>query len=195
MFFFFSEAGRGGRFFFPKRDGAVIFFFRGGTGRLYFFFEAGRDGVVVFFQRRDRAVVFFVDGCFFFSAGTGRLTVVVFSAGTVLFIRVPSELVRDAETSVKLSVLSGVALSQLWFPTHYIPSGEIRSSVDLPSTLDVRSWVESAPSLSSLSAASMFYSTSSIRAHSATRSWLGAVSATELREGKIERTTLIDPNL
>ena len=99
--FFFSEAGRGGRFFFPKRDGAFFFLFRGGTGRLFFFprrdgavvffFEAGRDGVVVFFQRRDRAVVFFVRaGTFFFSAGTGRLTVVVFSAGTVLFIRVPS---------------------------------------------------------------------------------------------------------
>ena len=62
--FFFFEAGRG-VFFFPRRDGAVVFFFRGGTGRLYYFFEAGRDGVVVFFQRRDRAVVFFV------RAGTG----------------------------------------------------------------------------------------------------------------------------
>ena len=94
--FFFSEAGRGGcffsrsgtgrLFFFPRRDGAVVFFFRGGTGRLYFFLEAGRDGVVVFFQRRDLAVVFFVrvGTGVFFSAGTGRLTVVVFSAGTVL---------------------------------------------------------------------------------------------------------------
>ena len=62
---FFFEAGRGGRFVFPKRDGAFVFFFRGGTGRLYFLFETGRDGVVVFFQRRDRAVVFFV------RAGTG----------------------------------------------------------------------------------------------------------------------------
>ena len=105
---FFFEAGRGGCFFFPRRDGAVVFFpeaGRGGciffprrdgavvlTGRVYFFFEAGRDGVVVFFQRRDRAVVFFVRAGtgVFFSAGTGRLTVVVFSAGTVLFIRVPS---------------------------------------------------------------------------------------------------------
>ena len=89
---FFPEAGRGVFFFFPRRDGPVIFFFRSGTGRLYFFFEAGRDGVVVFFQRRDRAVVFFVRAGtgVFFSAGTGRLTVVVFSAGTVLFIRVPS---------------------------------------------------------------------------------------------------------
>ena len=101
--FFISEAGRGGRFFFPKRDGAVIFFFRGGTGRLYFFseagrggcivFRAGRDGVVVFFQRRDQAVVFFVrarTGVFFLAPGRGGQRVVVFSAGTVLFIRVPS---------------------------------------------------------------------------------------------------------
>ena len=77
--------GTGRLFFFSRRDGAVVFFseagrgglffYRSGTGRLYFFprrdgavvifFEAGRDGVVVFFQRRDRAVVFFV------RAGTG----------------------------------------------------------------------------------------------------------------------------
>ena len=110
---FFFEAGRGGCFFFPRWDGAVVFFSRSGTGRLYFFseagrgdciffprrdgavcffFEAGRDGVVEFFQRRDRAVVFlFAPGrAFFFNAGTGLLTVVIFSAGTVLFIRVPS---------------------------------------------------------------------------------------------------------
>ena len=62
---FFSRSGTGRLFLFPRRDGAVIFFFRGGTGRLYLFFEAGRDGVVVFFQRRDQAVVFFV------RAGTG----------------------------------------------------------------------------------------------------------------------------
>ena len=84
---FFSEAGRGGRFFFPKRDGAVVFFSEAGRGgccffprrdgALYFFFEAGRDGVVVFFQRQD--------GRFFFSAGTGRLTAAVFSAGTVFY--------------------------------------------------------------------------------------------------------------
>ena len=100
---FFSEAGRGGRFFFPKRDGAVVFFFRGGTGRLFFFSEAGRGGCI-FFSRRDgtgwlcffsagtgRLYFLFAPGrAFFFSAGTGRFTVVVFSAGTVLFIRVPS---------------------------------------------------------------------------------------------------------
>ena len=105
--FFFSEAGRGGCFFFPRRDGAVVFFsrsgtgrfffFRGGTGRLYFFSEAGRGGCI-FFWRRDGTgwLCFFSAGtwwlyflfasgrAFFFSAGTGRLTVVVFSAGTVL---------------------------------------------------------------------------------------------------------------
>ena len=74
-FFFFFEAGRGGCFFLPRRDGAVVFFSRSGTGRLVkeksdcfflrrdgavvFFFEAGRDGVVVFFQRRDRTSRFF----------------------------------------------------------------------------------------------------------------------------------------
>ena len=94
--FFFSEAGRGGCFFFPRRDEAVVFFpeaGRGGCiffprrdGAVVFFWESGRDGVVVFFQRRDLAVVFFVrvGTGVFFSAGTGRLTVVVFSAGTVL---------------------------------------------------------------------------------------------------------------
>ena len=79
---FFSEAGRGGCVFFPRRDGGVVFFFRGGTGRGGCVFSAPRPGGCVFCPRRD--------GHFFFSAGTGRLTVVVFSAGTVLFIRVPS---------------------------------------------------------------------------------------------------------
>ena len=64
---FFSEAGRGGRFFFPKRDGAVVVFFRGGTGRLFFFSEAGRGGCI-FFSRRDGT-----GWLCFFSAGTGRL--------------------------------------------------------------------------------------------------------------------------
>ena len=87
--------GRGGCCFFPRRDGAVGFFSRSGTGRLVFFseagrggffffprrdgavvfvFEAGRDGVVVFFQRRDRVVVFFVragTGVFFLAPGRG----------------------------------------------------------------------------------------------------------------------------
>ena len=81
-FFFFSEAGRGGRFFSPKRDGAVVFFFRGSTGRGGCGFSAPGPGGCIFCLRRD--------GPFFFSAGTGWLTVVVFSAGTVLFIRGPS---------------------------------------------------------------------------------------------------------
>ena len=67
--FYFFEAGRGGCIFFPRRDGTGwLCFVSDGTGRLYFLFAPGR--------------------AFFFSAGTGRLTVVVFSAGTVLFIRV-----------------------------------------------------------------------------------------------------------
>ena len=102
-FFFFSEAGRGGRFFFPKRDGAVVVFFRGGTGRLFFFSEAGRGGFFFFRGGTGRGGCVFSapgpggcifcsrrDGRFFFSTVTGRLTAVVFSAGTVLFIRVPS---------------------------------------------------------------------------------------------------------
>ena len=80
--FFFFEAGRGGCFFFPRRDGAVVFFFRGGTGRGGCVFSAPGPGGCIFCSRRD--------GRFFFRAGTGRLTAVVFSAGTVLFIRVPS---------------------------------------------------------------------------------------------------------
>ena len=34
--FFFSEAGRGGRFFFLKRDGAVVFFSEAGRGGCIF---------------------------------------------------------------------------------------------------------------------------------------------------------------
>ena len=79
---FFSEAGRGGCIFFPRRDGAVVLFFRGGTGRGGCVFSATGPGGCIFCSRRD--------GRFSFSAGTGRLTVVVFSAGTVLFIRVLS---------------------------------------------------------------------------------------------------------
>ena len=37
-------AGRGVFFFFPRRDGAVVYFFRGGTGWLFFFFSTGWDG-------------------------------------------------------------------------------------------------------------------------------------------------------
>ena len=100
---FFCEAGRGGRVFFPKRDGAVVVFFRGGTGRLLFFSEAGRGGCIFFRGGTGRGGCVFSapgpSGCifcsrrdrrFYFSAGTGRLTVVVFSTGTVLFLHVPS---------------------------------------------------------------------------------------------------------
>ena len=52
--------------------------------------------------------------------------------------KLQEELVRNAEMSAKLSVIYRVALFQLWFPKHYRPRcrGEIRSWVDLPSTLD-----------------------------------------------------------
>ena len=74
--YFFSEAGRGSCIFFPRRDGAVVFFWGGGTGRGGCVFSAPGPGGCIFCSRRDAGV--------FFSAGTGRLTVVVFSAGTVL---------------------------------------------------------------------------------------------------------------
>ena len=80
--YFFSEAGRGGCIFFPRRDGAVVLFFQGGTGRGGCVFSATGPGGCIYCSRQD--------GRFFFSAGTGRLTVVVFSAGTVLVIRVLS---------------------------------------------------------------------------------------------------------
>ena len=70
-------AGRGGFFFFSRRDGAVVVFFRGGTGRLLFFSEAGRGGCF-FFPRRDGVAFFFFstgrDGAvfFFFFRGPGR---------------------------------------------------------------------------------------------------------------------------
>ena len=65
--FFFSEAGRGGCCFFPRRDG-VFFFFFDGTGRdgavFFFFFFEGRDGTVVF-----------GGGNFFGGTGQNRYTV------------------------------------------------------------------------------------------------------------------------
>ena len=67
---FFFEAGWGGSIFFPRRDGAVVLFFRGGTGRGGCVFSATGPGGCIFCSRRD--------GRFFFSAGT------------VLFIRVLS---------------------------------------------------------------------------------------------------------
>ena len=80
------EAGRGGGGGFPRRDGAVVFFFRGGTGRLFFFprrdgvafiffFDGtGRGGVFFFFEGRDGTVIF-GGGNFFGGTGQNRYTV------------------------------------------------------------------------------------------------------------------------
>ena len=80
----FFEAGRGGFFFFPRRDGAVFFFprrdgafffFRGGTGWLFFFFRRdGRGRCFFFFEGRDGTVVF-GGGNFFGGTGQNRYTV------------------------------------------------------------------------------------------------------------------------
>ena len=53
----FFEAGRGGGFFFPRRDGAGFFFPRR-DGAVVFFSEAGRGGFFFFFRGPGR------DGCF-----------------------------------------------------------------------------------------------------------------------------------
>ena len=75
---YFAVHGGTGRFvFFSRRDGAVVFFFRGGTGRLFFFFRGG-TGRLFFFPRRDGVAFFFFstgrDGAvfFFFFRGPGR---------------------------------------------------------------------------------------------------------------------------
>ena len=69
-------AGRGGFVFFSRRDGAIVVFFRGGTGWLFFFFR--RDGTgrcfVLFFEGRDGTVVF-GGGNFFGGTGQNRYTV------------------------------------------------------------------------------------------------------------------------
>ena len=65
MVFVSSFHPRGGVFCCSWRDGAVLFFFRGGTGRL-FFSEAGRGGI--FFFRGGTGWLFF----FFRRHGTGR---------------------------------------------------------------------------------------------------------------------------
>ena len=72
---FFFRGGTGRLFFFPRRDGAVVFFFRGGTGRLFFF--PRRDGVFcfVFFDGTGR------DGAVFFFFFEGRDGTVVFGGG------------------------------------------------------------------------------------------------------------------
>ena len=70
--FVFLRVGAG--VFFPRRDGAVVSFSRGGTGRLLFFSEAGRGGFFFFSTGRDGAVFFF----FFWE---GRDGTVVFGGG------------------------------------------------------------------------------------------------------------------
>ena len=69
---FFFRGGTGRFFFFPRLDGAVVVFFRGGTGRVFFFSEAGRGGFFFFFDGTGRGGVFF-----FSRAGTGRLFLAV----------------------------------------------------------------------------------------------------------------------
>ena len=73
------------------RDGAGLFFFRGGTGRFFFFSEAGRGGGF-FFPRRDGAGFFFSEagrgGFFFFSTGRDGAVFFFFFEGrdgTVVF--------------------------------------------------------------------------------------------------------------
>ena len=79
----FFEAGRGGIFFFPRRDGAVVFFSEAGRG-VFFFFEAGRGGFFffdgtgrgdVFFFRGPDGTVVFGGGNFFGGTGQNRYTV------------------------------------------------------------------------------------------------------------------------
>ena len=61
-FFFFSEAGRGGCCFFPRRDGVAFFFFFDGTGRggVFFFSRAGTGrlflAVAIFLAGRGKIV-------------------------------------------------------------------------------------------------------------------------------------------
>ena len=74
----------GAFFFFSRRDGAVVVFFRGGTGRFFFFLR--RDGAFFFFFRGGTRWLFFFfrrDGtgrCFFFFF-EGRDRTVVFGGG------------------------------------------------------------------------------------------------------------------
>ena len=64
----------GAFFFFPRRDGAVVFFSEAGRGG-FFFFSTGRDGAVFFFfEGRDGTVVF-GGGNFFGGTGQNRYTV------------------------------------------------------------------------------------------------------------------------
>ena len=66
--------GRGGVFF-PRRDGAAVFFSEVGRGGFFFFFDGtGRGGVLFFFEGRDGTVVF-GGGNFFGGTGQNRYTV------------------------------------------------------------------------------------------------------------------------
>ena len=68
-------AGRGVCLFFPKRDGAVVFFSEAGRGGFFFSFDgAGRGRVFFFFEGRDGTVVF-GGGNFFGGTGLNRYTV------------------------------------------------------------------------------------------------------------------------
>ena len=74
--YFAVHGGTGRGFFFPRRDRAVVVFFRGGTGWLFFFFSTGRDGAVFFFffEGRDGTVIF-GGGNFFGGTGQNRYIV------------------------------------------------------------------------------------------------------------------------
>ena len=76
--YFAVHGGTGRFFFFPRRDGAVVFFSEAGRGVFFFFPEAGRGGFFFFFDGTGRGGVFF-----FSRAGTGRLflAVAIFMAG------------------------------------------------------------------------------------------------------------------
>ena len=72
--YFAVHGGTGRVCFFPRRDGAGFFFFRGGTGWL-FFFSTGPDGAFFFFfEGRDGTVVF-GGGNFLGGTGQNRYTV------------------------------------------------------------------------------------------------------------------------
>ena len=75
-FLFFFRGGTERGFFFPRRDGAVVFFSEAGRGGFFFFFDGtGRGGVFfVFFEGRDGTVVF-GGGIFFGGTGQNRYTV------------------------------------------------------------------------------------------------------------------------
>ena len=81
MVFVSSFHPRGGVFCCSWRDGAVLFFFRGGTGRFFF---PRRDGAGFFFSEAGRGVFFFPRRGWHFFFSTGRDGAVFF-----LFFRGP----------------------------------------------------------------------------------------------------------